>query len=49
MQGLDIKPQIERLRVLLENARARGRRVSSANVIPALNPVVIYAEPAASR
>lgn len=49
MQVLDIKPQIERLRLLLDNARARGRRIRSANVIPSLNPVVIYADPAESR
>lgn len=44
MQVYDIKGQMERLAMVLEHARATGRRIRSADVIPRLNPAVIYAE-----
>lgn len=44
-QVYDIKAQMERLAMIMEHARAAGRGVRSVNVIPAINPTVIYAEP----
>ncbi|MGN0836625.1 MAG: cell division protein FtsQ/DivIB [Akkermansia sp.] len=44
MQVYDIKGQMERLAMVLEHARATGRSLRSADVIPRLNPAVIYAE-----
>ena len=39
-----IKDQMERLAMVLEHARATGRTLRSANVIPALNPVATFLE-----
>lgn len=44
MQVYDIRGQMERLAMILEHARATGRKVRSANVIPRINPTVKYAE-----
>lgn len=44
MQVYDIRGQMERLAMILEHARATGRQVRSANVIPRINPTVKYAE-----
>lgn len=44
MQVYDIKDQLARLAVLLEHARVTGKPMRSINVIPKLNPAVIYAE-----
>lgn len=44
MQVYDIKGQMERLSMILEHCRATQRRPRSINVIPRINPTVIYAE-----
>ncbi len=44
MQVYDIKGQMERLAMILEHCRATHRRPRSINVIPRINPTVIYAE-----
>ena len=44
MEVRHIKDQMERLAMLLEHGRATGRHIRSANVIPAINPTVIYSE-----
>lgn len=44
MQVYDIKGQMERLSMILEHCRATHRRPRSINVIPRINPTVIYAE-----
>lgn len=44
MQAYDIKEQMERLNMILEHCRATKRRARSINVIPRINPTVIYAE-----
>lgn len=41
-----IKDQMERLAMVLEHARATGRTLRSANVIPSINPVATFREPA---
>lgn len=43
-QVYDLKAQMERLAMIMEHARAMGRGVRSVNVIPAINPTVIYTE-----
>ncbi len=43
MQVYDIKGQMERLAMILEHCRATQRRPRSINVIPRINPTVIYA------
>ena len=43
MQVYDIKGQMERLSMILEHCRATQRRPRSINVIPRINPTVIYA------
>lgn len=43
MQVYDIKGQMERLVMILEHCRATQRRPRSINVIPRINPTVIYA------
>ncbi len=43
MQVYDIKGQMERLAMILEHCRATQRRARSINVIPRINPTVIYA------
>lgn len=45
MEVRHIKDQMERLAMILEHARATGRTVRSANVIPTINPVATFAEP----
>ncbi len=42
MSVFDIKGQISRLALILEHARATKRHIRSVNVIPKLNPAVIY-------
>lgn len=44
MQVYDIKGQMERLAMILEHCRATHRHARSVNVIPRINPTVIYAE-----
>lgn len=39
-----MKEQMERLAMLLEHSRAVGKRIIHANVIPKINPTVIYGE-----
>lgn len=39
-----MKEQMERLAMLLEHARATGRHITEANVIPRINPTVRYAD-----
>lgn len=46
MEVRHIREQMERLSVILDHARATGRAVRSANVIPVLNPVAVFAPPA---
>ena len=43
MQVYDIKGQMERLAMILEHCRATHRAPRSINVIPRINPTVIYA------
>lgn len=43
MQVYDIKGQMERLAMILEHCRATHRPARSINVIPRINPTVIYA------
>ena len=43
MQVYDIKGQMERLAMILEHCRATHRHPRSINVIPRINPTVIYA------
>lgn len=43
MEVRHIKEQMDRLAMILEHARATGRIVRSANVIPSLHPVAIFA------
>lgn len=49
MQVYDIKGQMERLAMILEHCRATQRRPRSINVIPRINPTVIYADAATSE
>ena len=44
MQVYDLKGQMERLSMILEHCRATHRRARSINVVPRLNPTVIYAQ-----
>ena len=44
MQVYDIKGQMERLAMITEHAAAEGKRPVSINVIPRINPTVIYAK-----
>ena len=44
MQVYDLKGQMERLAMILEHCRATHRRPRSINVVPRLNPTVIYAQ-----
>ena len=44
MQVYDLKGQMERLSMILEHCRATQRRARSINVVPRLNPTVIYAQ-----
>lgn len=44
MQVYEIKDQLSRLAMILEHARATKRDVRSVNVIPRINPAVIYAD-----
>lgn len=44
MQVYDLKGQMERLAMILEHCRATQRRPRSINVVPRLNPTVIYAQ-----
>lgn len=43
MEVRQLREQMERLALILEHARATGRIVRTANVIPALNPVAVFA------
>ncbi len=52
MQVYDIKGQMERLAMILEHCQATQRKARSINVIPRINPTVIYApdsEPAKAK
>lgn len=42
MQVYDIRGQMERLAMILEHARSKGKTVRSVDVIPRMNPTVIY-------
>ena len=44
MQVYDLKAQMERLSMILEHCRATQRRPRSINVVPRINPTVIYAQ-----
>ena len=44
MQVYDIKSQMERLSMILEHCQATQRRPRSINVIPRINPTVIYTD-----
>ncbi|MBR5894219.1 MAG: FtsQ-type POTRA domain-containing protein [Akkermansia sp.] len=46
MQVYDIKDQLARLSMILEHARVSKKAMRSINVIPKINPTVIYAEEA---
>lgn len=43
MEVRNIREQVDRLVMIIEHARATGRAVRSANVIPALNPTATFA------
>ncbi len=47
MQAYEIKEQLERLAMVLEHSRVTKKPIRSVNVIPKINPAVIYAEPPA--
>lgn len=49
MQVYDIKGQMERLAMILEHCRATHRSPRSINVIPRINPTVIYAEESSAK
>ncbi len=49
MQVYDIKGQMERLAMLLEHTRATHRKARSINVIPKINPTVVYQEEKESK
>ncbi len=49
MQVYDIKSQMERLAMILEHCRATQRRPRSINVIPRINPTVVYADEEAQK
>ncbi len=49
MQVYDIKGQMERLAMILEHCRATHRSPRSINVIPRINPTVIYAEETSAK
>ena len=44
MQVYDIKGQMQRLAMIIEHARSVGKQPVSINVIPRINPTVIYAK-----
>ncbi len=44
MQVYDLREQMDRLAMILEHARTTHRHAASINVIPRLNPTVIYRE-----
>lgn len=44
MQAYEIKDQLARLAMVLEHSRVINRPLRSANVIPKINPAVIYAD-----
>ncbi len=44
MEQRNIREQMDRLALILDHARATHRRLISANVIPAINPVAIFEE-----
>ena len=48
MQVYGIRAQMERLAMILEHARATGKKVNSINVFPALNPTATFIAPAAA-
>lgn len=44
MEVRHVKEQMERLAMVLEHARATGRTLRSANVVPSINPVATFLE-----
>ncbi len=46
MQVYDLREQMDRLAMILEHARATKRHARTVNVIPRLNPTIIYRESA---
>lgn len=44
MQAYEIKEQLERLAMVLEHSRVTKKPIRSVNVIPKINPAVIYAD-----
>ena len=44
MQAYEIKEQLERLAMVLEHSRVTRKPIRSVNVIPKINPAVIYAD-----
>lgn len=47
MQVYDLHAQVERLHMILEHARATGKKISSINVIPIINPTATFITPPA--
>ena len=43
-QAYEIKEQLERLAMILEHSRVTHKPIRSVNVIPKINPAVIYAD-----
>ena len=45
MQVYGIYEQVDRLHMILEHARATGKKLSAINVVPAINPTATFIEP----
>lgn len=45
MQVYDIRAQVDRLHMILEHARATGKKLSGINVVPSINPTATFIEP----
>ena len=45
MQVYDLHAQVDRLYMILEHARATGKKISSINVIPSINPTATFISP----
>lgn len=49
MQVYGIYEQVDRLHMILEHARATGKKLSGINVVPAINPTATFIEPEANK
>lgn len=49
MQVYGIYEQVDRLHMILEHARATGKKLSAINVVPAINPTATFIEPEANK